>query len=68
MTPKSLANFLLNDFTGILHKTGKTIENCGVAPEELAFLLACEEYNFITRAMVKQRLEQMINDNLKVSS
>ena len=60
--PSFKANFLLNDFTGILHKHNRTLEDCGISPIVFHFIVQCMYHGKISRALARETIELMVAD------
>lgn len=63
MTPKKVANWMLNEFSGICRKAGTTIPTCGVSPQDFANLLLLHEGSLLSRDEVKKVLSGWVEDN-----
>ena len=59
--PQFSSKFILNDFQGILHKHGQTIENCNIPPEVAGNLCRLIYDKQITRAMAREFIDTILS-------
>ena len=57
---KFVANFLLNDFKGILNSTQTTVEDNPIKPEEMMLVLDSMRSGEITRSIARSILKAVI--------
>jgi Asp-tRNA(Asn)/Glu-tRNA(Gln) amidotransferase B subunit len=58
--PQFLAKFLLNDFTGLLKKHHKIIENCGITPGYFGMVVRSLFEGLINRQTARNMLESKL--------
>ncbi len=61
MSTQFLANYIVNDLLGLLHRKHRTIQNCGIAPEQIAAVCELIEGREIVKMQAKQYLEAIID-------
>ena len=62
---KVLANWLTNDFQGMLNKRKLTIKNCGIEPEDFGFLVQMVRCGLIEKERLREILEKKLDGKIE---
>lgn len=60
--PSYVSSFLLNDMTGACKKRGTTVQDCGIAPATIGYLLHLNYEDHIDRKTARQSLDFMLDE------